>query len=261
MLHAVAGSNAAGSLQALVAAGRLTGTVLDWPDELSNGPLTDADQVDPQLRTAHWLRLLQAYPLAGADWDEAWQRARAAACRALLQAWEQGTPLTVWVGNHAGEVLLLCMLAAQCPATSELWVVDVSQHLDTPRPGLWSVGLYGPADLAALSGRARRLAAGERQALAAEWTRWQDAGDGVREVHDGALQGRPLSCYDSVLLEVLARHGSVSAARLVGEAMGGIGHAFVGDVLLFWRLQVLAGRGALRLVGAGRACRVEAIRP
>ncbi|NDV11219.1 DUF3658 domain-containing protein [Crenobacter caeni] len=261
MLHVTSGGAAADTLETLCAGGRLAGTVLGWPDDLGNGPLADADQVDPQLRTAHWLRLLQAYPHAGPDWDEAWQRERAAACRALLQAWEQGTPLTVWVGNHAGDALLLRLLAAQCPAQCELRVVDVSLHLDTPRPGLWAVGLFSPAELAALSGCARLLGAGERQALAAEWAHWQDSGDGVREVVDGVLQGRPLSCYDSVLLEMLARHGSVSAARLVGEAMGGIDHAFVGDLFLFWRLQVLAARGELRLDGAGHARRVEAIRP
>lgn len=254
MLHVVAGSHAADRLQALLAAGQLAGTVLDWPDELSNGPLADADQIDPQLRTAHWQRLLRAYQPPQPDWDEAWQRQRAAACRALLQAWEQAMPLTLWLGNHAGEALLLRMLAAQCPEQSELWVVDISRHLDTPRPGLWAVGMYAPEQLATVAGHARLLDTDERQTLAAEWACWQGAGDGVREVHDGELQSRPLSCYDKVLLDGLAVHGSVGAAHLVGESMGRIEHAFVSDIFLFWRVQALAEAGALRLLSrAGQA--------
>ncbi len=194
MLHVVAGSYAADRLQALLADGQLAGTVLDWPDELSNGPLADADQIDPQLRTAHWQRLLRAYQPPQPDWDEAWQRQRAGACRSLLQAWEQTMPLTLWLGNHAGDALLLRMLAAQCPEQSALWVIDISRHLDTPRPGLWAVGMYSAAELAPLAGQARLLSRAERQTLAAEWAYWQGAGDCVREVQAGSLHRRALSC-------------------------------------------------------------------
>ena len=259
-LHVVAGGNAAGSLQVLVAEGRLAGAVLDWPDELSNGPLCDADQIDPQLRIAHWQRLLHAYQPPQPDWDEAWQHQRAAACRVLLQAWEQATPLTLWLGNGAGDALLLCMLAAQCPQRTTLSVVDISLHLDTPRPGLWAVGMYAPEELATVAGHARLLGADERQMLAAEWACWQGAGDGVREMHDGELQARALSCYDSVLLDSLARHGSASAPRLVGEAMGRIAGALVSDIFLFWRLQQLAEAGRIaRQLPLGLPPRYQAI--
>ncbi|RQW28293.1 DUF1835 domain-containing protein [Rhodobacteraceae bacterium CH30] len=260
MLHVVAGGAAAACLQALAAAGQLAGAVLDWPDELSNGPLADADQIDPQLRIAHWQRLLRAYQPPQPDWDEAWQRQRAAACRTLLQAWEQSMSLTLWLGNHAGETLLLRMLAAQCPEQCELWVVDVSLHLDTPRPGLWAVGMYSAAELAPLACDARLLSLPERQMLAEEWGHWQRAGDCVREVQAGRLQGRPLSCYDNVLLDGLAAHGCVGAARLVDESMGRIEHTFVSDIFLFWRVLELAEAGTLRLqTGAGQAPVLAAI--
>lgn len=226
MLHVSCGTTATRALRRRAPSGEYA---LRWPDVLAYGPLADADQIDPQLRTAHWLRLLRAYP-AAPDADEAWQRARGHACRTLLQAWECKRPITLWLEHGASDALLLRLLAAQCPADTPLAVIDVGHK-------------------AANASAPRTLAWHTRQALARDWARWQDAGDGVRDMVDGSLRQRPLSCYDAALLATLAQHGPLVSTRLVAQTRAAIGSARVCAHFLRWRLLVLHESGQLAANG------------
>ena len=244
-LHLAVGDAAAGMLQTLRRDGRLDGEVLPFIEDLSAGPLLDADAIDQGLRLAWHQQLLQAQPWLP-EYEDDWLRRHQASRKALLRLLERPRPLTVWQGRNAGDHLTLALLAEQLPAGCPLTVVSVPEPRWPPNESLaeWSVAMLPLERLAAAASQARPLTASERRALAAQWRHWREHGQGLRRWQGQDLVEAPLERYDSLLLE-LAGKNPPSSQRLVGDAIVGIREALVSSDLLFWRLQQLQRSGRL----------------
>ena len=229
------------TLQQLCAAGTLPGEVLCFQEDFSQGPLADCDLIDPQARMGYWNAVLWAQ-----DWwpqqDEDFVHAYWASRKAQLKAFERRVPLYAWAGGHAGEWLMLCMLAEHAHADTPLY------HVAVPQDGRRScMGIQPPQALPALFAGARLLTAAEREQLAAQWRYWQEHGDGIRylDAH-GALQQHPIDHYDNALVNAIKVAGKWPVARLVGEVMGREEQAWLSDSFLFWRVKKLVDAGVLK---------------
>lgn len=237
----VAMPSPAATLQQLCADGALPGEVLCFQDDFSQGPLADCDLIDPQARMGYWNAVLWAQ-----DWwpqrDEDFVQAYWASRKAQLKALERRAPLYAWAGGHAGEWLMLCMLAEHAHADTPLY------HVGVPAQGGRScMGIQPPQALAGLFASARLLTAAEREKLAAQWRYWQEHGNGIRYIDaQGCLQQHPIDYYDNALANAIKVAGKWPVARLVGEVMGCEEQAWLSDSFLFWRVKKLVDAGVLK---------------
>ena len=179
-LHVAVGDSGAGMLQALRRDGLLDGEVLAFIEDLSAGPLLDADAIDQGLRLAWHQQLLQAQPWSP-EYEDDWLR-RHQASRRLLRLLEQPRPLTVWLGRNAGDHLALALLAEQLPAHCPLSVVAVPEPAWQAGDEMaeWSLAMLPLERLAACLPQQLPISAAERQALAAQWRHWREHGLGLR---------------------------------------------------------------------------------
>ncbi|OWY41023.1 hypothetical protein CEK28_01775 [Xenophilus sp. AP218F] len=243
-LHAAIGRSSWGILSALQADGRLGGELLPLVEDLSIGPLADAEMLDPQLRAAWWNQLWWSEPWCPGQ-DEDWERHYWLSRKAQLRAQEARRGLVVWMGRNAGDRLQLAQLAAQWPASGRLAVIDVPPPPDWPWPE-WSVAMRDEATLEGLQDRARVLDAAERRALAAEWAHWRERGQGLRRLIDGRIEELPLDAWDETLLaQVAAAGGSLDASAVYGAFLELA--PLLPACLLSWRMAQLEQAGRLRL--------------
>ena len=245
-LHVAVGDSGAGMLQALRRDGLLDGEVLAFIEDLSAGPLLDADAIDQGLRLAWHQQLLQAQPWSP-EYEDDWLRRHQASRRALLRLLEQPRPLTVWLGRNAGDHLALALLAEQLPAHCPLSVVAVPEPAWQAGDEMaeWSLAMLPLERLAACLPQQLPISAAERQALAAQWRHWREHGLGLRRWQGNAIVEAPLERYDALLLEQIGAD-PLAIQRLVGAAFIRIREALVSSDFLFWRVQ--------QLLRAGRFC-------
>ncbi|WP_043638199.1 DUF3658 domain-containing protein [Chromobacterium haemolyticum] len=244
--HLAVGDSAAGMLNALRRDGLLNGEVLPFIEDLSAGPLLDADAIDQGLRLAWHQQLLQAQPWLP-EYEDGWLLRHQASRKALLRLLEQPRPLTIWLGRNAGDHLTLALLAEQLPAHCPLSVIAVPEPAWQAGDEMaeWSLAMLPLEQLAACRPLQRPLSAAERQALAAQWRHWRERGQGLRRWQDNTIVEAPLEHYDALLLEQ-AGADPLAIQRLVGAAFIRIRDALVSSDLLFWRVQ--------QLLRAGRLC-------
>ena len=212
-LHVAVGDSGAGMLQALRRDGLLDGEVLAFIEDLSAGPLLDADAIDQGLRLAWHQQLLQAQPWSP-EYEDDWLRRHQASRRALLRLLEQPRPLTVWLGRNAGDHLALALLAEQLPAHCPLSVVAVPEPAWQAGDEMaeWSLAMLPLERLAACLPQQLPISAAERQALAAQWRHWREHGLGLRRWQGNAIVEAPLERYDARCWNRSARTRSLSSA-------------------------------------------------
>ncbi|PTU63446.1 hypothetical protein DB032_00135 [Chromobacterium sp. Panama] len=245
-VHLAVGDSAAGMLNALRRDGLLDGEVLPFIEDLSAGPLLDADAIDQGLRLAWHQQLLQAQPWLP-EYEDDWLRRHQAGRKALLRLLERPRPLTVWQGRNAGDRLALALLAEQLPADCPLTVCAAPEPVWQAGDEMaeWSMAMLPLERLADYRRRERPLAAGERQTLASQWRRWREHGQGLRHLQDDDVVEAPLDRYDALLLE-LSGEQPRAVSRLVGDALVHIREALLSSDILFWRVQQLLRAGRLR---------------
>ncbi|MCS3805548.1 hypothetical protein HNO92_002457 [Chromobacterium alkanivorans] len=245
-VHLAVGDSAAGMLSALRRDGLLDGEVLPFIEDLSAGPLLDADAIDQGLRLAWHQQLLQAQPWLP-ECEDDWLRRHQAGRKALLRLLERPRPLTVWQGRNAGDRLALALLAEQLPADCPLTVCAAPEPVWQAGDEMaeWSMAMLPLERLPAAGERARPLTAGEREALAAQWRHWREHGQGLRRLQDDDVVEAPLDRYDALLLE-LSGEQPRAVSRLVGDALVHIREALLSSDILFWRVQQLLRAGRLR---------------
>ncbi|KMN82480.1 hypothetical protein VK98_08520 [Chromobacterium sp. LK11] len=245
-VHLAVGDSAAGILNALRRDGLLDGEVLPFIEDLSAGPLLDADAIDQGLRLAWHQQLLQAQPWLP-EYEDDWLRRHQASRKALLRLLERPLPLTVWQGRNAGDRLALALLAEQLPADCPLTVCAAPEPVWQAGDEMaeWSMAMLPLERLADCRRRERPLAAGEREALASQWRHWREHGQGLRRLQDQDIVEAPLDRYDALLLQ-RAQDRALSIQRLVGDALAGTREALLSSELLFWRVQQLLRAGRLR---------------
>lgn len=237
IVHYVGGGAAGGSLRALCR-GRPADCVVELVDPLAIGPLRDVDLPDGLAERKRYLRRLferigetELYesltariglPELGA--------ARPDAARAL-----------VWCGPNADEQLMLRAACARW-GSRPLCVVDVGADACGigPHP---AVGACTLDELRVAEQGTRPLSDTARAALAADWERLLRTGHRLRMFEGDRIVGCEEDRFDPMLLAA-CRHEFASAARIVGQVMGGSPQA-IGDSFLDYRLRELIARGEI----------------
>lgn len=249
-VHVVLGDSAGGCLRHLIRTGRLPGTVVVVPEDLSWGPL------DPAGRMDFWRRSYRGYladdspewladPWAGVD--------RAAADGAAGD-------LVIWRGDNPADAVLLAAVCDRLPVPgSALWQVNVSRWTDGVGPhyvpefepdvlaGAW------PVAVAPVSMREREHHATRYRELMAD-------GHMVRRFVAGEVVGLPADAYDAQLLAACPSEWR-RAARAVGEAMGACDpDNKMSDLFFSTRLQHLIESGEVEVEGDLRDLRSYRVR-
>lgn len=236
------GDSAVGNLKQL---NKLTGQshpIIAVLDDFRMGPLSDADQLSPTLRTDWWKAVWSAQWWYNKEEYEAELVAYFAESQHhLLSALATPEPITIWIGNNAHDRLMLAMIASLTPEQTPLSIVDVTGHVPYHHEGQYAVAMCPPESLIPLT--PRPLSDTERTELGQLWADWKSKGLGWREIDaDGRIVDYPLDHLDAVLLAKTAELSPHSSSRVVGEIMGQ--HpGMVPDSFLFWRLELLRQAG------------------
>jgi len=247
-LHLVLGGSAGGCLRAAVAKYGLPGGVHVFDDDLSHGPLNNK-----QARAAYFEALFQNYgqlpedPVPSlADFDS------------LSADLAQGiTPeVCIWAGENASERTFLEMA---CHSLHD-FRGPVTRVGKSGLKSLPYIGAQNPALLASLFDHRETVDSMTRAALSSDFLHLRDSGATLRKWEAGKIVDVPADYYDSLLLACCSK-GWVSAARVVGTAMGrGDEHNLLGDVFLSGRLQHLIAEGLIEASGPQASLRVYDVR-
>lgn len=247
-LHIAQGESAGGCLRALLASGRLSGTVTIVRDDLSHGPLTD--------RGEFWKSSYRGYLPPEEVPDEIpnpWE--------AVSEAVATGPEgIVVWMGaNPADHVVLAALCDQLAESDIPLWRVDVSQWTEGRGPHY--VAEYEPEALApAWPAAVEPVSAAARDSWRATYREVAATGDTVRRVDDGVLHAVPPDHYDDALLAVCPPEWTL-AGRVVGAAMAQCDDANkVSDVFFTRRLQHLIDTGAIEIDGPRESLRTYRVR-
>lgn len=159
----------------------------------------------------------------------------------MLEALKVTVPVVVWVGNTAQDRLMLSMLAYYADPNTSLFVLDITNKVNSENLGQYAVAMCEPQELISLT--PEELSQAERSELTSQWRYWRMQGEGVRDFNiDGQLTQHPETHWDHHLLSTVKKFGKAPVARIAGEVMGEqLG--FIPDTFLCWRLDMLRIQG------------------
>jgi hypothetical protein len=212
-------------------------SVLAYPETLSCGPISPDD---PGVRASWW-----------APWyDEAETLARLSDFRAGLDA---GDDITVWFSRNAADELAFFHACVARLANRPFDIAEIVRP--APKPGQTDAPIprastCQPETLVSLLSSARPISDVERSEAVARWSQLQSENAPFRIVSPEGLISAAIDVFDERLLSRIGPEPR-SAREVVLETMllGDPDYLQVGDVMLFARLEELAGRGELLVHG------------
>ncbi|MFC4860466.1 DUF3658 domain-containing protein [Pseudomonas sp. MAHUQ-62] len=212
-------------------------------DDLAVGPLVDVEQPPCSARAGFWL---DVWPIAvtprpdfGPDLsaDASW----------LAGLARQDQAVTVWHGDSCSEQLLLARVAAALVQSElPLWEVSCGTGDSSVRMRR-AVGMIEPAALGAYH-LPKRVEAGRKAQLAAQWRAAMAANADIRRWRDGEFHGDDHRAVDAILLAACTPEWQ-PLPRVMAEVMAGNDGFFATDFFSFWRARELAARGRIELGG------------
>jgi Domain of unknown function (DUF1835)/Protein of unknown function len=247
-LHVVNGDHAADLLHdALATAGR-DDRVVCLRDDLAIGPLEGIDD-DPQSRIAFWQSVLDE---PERDLREEFE----AQATALAELAQTRTEIAVWHGQSAADQLMLRRVAFYLRnAPQRLNEIGLTLREADPAclgPGdQIAVGRYSPDILRARLPTIAPISVLRISRLALEWQELKRVNSEIRRLATNTFVGSAFHELDALVLE-RATAGWQPLNRLAGQVMGANIGFLATDVLVSWRIRLLAEAGRLRLRGTGK---------
>jgi hypothetical protein len=248
-LHVVNGDHAADLLKdALATAGR-DDLVVCLRDDLAVGPLDGIDN-QPQSRLAFWQTVLEdpERDLRGEF------EAQAAALAELAQARPE---VVVWHGQSAADQLMLRRVAYHLRNTPQR-LNEISLTLREADPacigpgGQTAVGRYSPDILRARLPTIAPISVLRISRLALEWQDVKRVNSEIRRLVTNTFIASSFYELDDLIVASLS-DAWLPLNRLAGEVMRTNEGFFATDVLVLWRIRLLAESGKLALRGVGTA--------
>jgi hypothetical protein len=261
--HVITGHSAVASIKQ--ALGIDDGDIVNQADDLSIGPLGDADALQSPFRSAF---LRQVWGEDSYDRETGFRRSfeseLAAVAKDFRDLPSDRRPCLVWFGSNANEQLTLRRAARFLEGSPrQLWGIEILPQDQRPLPPHWcpAVAVLNPKELTAIFQRRRLISDNDRARLAAEWhSLCAESSDAtMRHFADGRVETRSIESYDErIRAAAPAEWGN--AARLVGNIMGNTEDAYVSDIFIFWRVHVLARKGILEIDPADAPMRESRVR-
>ena len=243
-LHLALGAAAAGSVRAACDSCGMPGAVVGFIDDLTHGPLADAEA------RAVYLRALSAGDSEADAPFSQW--------RVVLWHLDREHPdaIIIWGGANVADAIFLAMACERLAGRRELlWRVRVPEIDGRPY-----VAMHAPEQIARLFATRRPLSAADRLALAQDFARIRDTCGPVRRLEQGRVVGAPIDCYDHLLLAACGPDWR-AAGLVVGSAMARCdGPNLPGDGFFGARLGVLVDAGCIEVSGPRTAPRDNLVR-
>ncbi|MCM7773472.1 DUF1835 domain-containing protein [Enterobacter asburiae] len=169
--------------------------VSGFPDTLSLGPLVDIGQPVVLYRRMLWIQSFLRRCGAGDD-----TASRYDGLAVLLAVLQDADRVTVWVGDHPDEQLMLHALAPYLPTHST--VVSVSRHLR-----IVDAGTALPEIVRTLDHQGISLDDIWRERLETAWLALTRQRATLYILNDGIMRAADENCLDETILRVLTRSG------------------------------------------------------
>ncbi len=228
-------------------------------DSLDVGPLKDLHFTDAYSPRLVYFRKIHSYFSATEPFpDEAFDP-EVLGVKVLFPPPAKSQAALVWTGQTTNEQMMLRAVCAHWPDT-ELWQADVCL-LRPWHPGKFpTVSSFTPDALSCLESMARPLSPSDKLQLANEWHELILQDHVLRIYQDEKIVGVPEDFFDAFLLESCTKEWQFQA-RVAGACQANSGYSAVGDVFLFYRLEVMAQHGRVEFQrGQYEDCRLDKIR-
>ena len=147
----------------------------------------------------------------------------------------------VWTGQSTNEQMMLRAVCAYWLET-DLWLADVRRLKPWFPNNFPYVPSFTPQALAKLEGMSERMKPEHKRELADEWHELTRQDHVVRIYQDAKILGVEEDFFDAFLLESCTKEWQFQA-RVAGNCQANSGYSSVGDVFLFYRLELMAQRG------------------
>ncbi|RSD29738.1 DUF3658 domain-containing protein [Vibrio pectenicida] len=237
------GDSAAGCLKQLNKMTAQHHEIYPFFDDLRFGPMEGIKDGEQQ-RLNWWKKVWKAQWWYEQGDDDAIAESGLTYQSAILEVLKQQTPIVVWVGNTAQDRLMLAMLAYYADPNTPLFVLDITNKVNSEYLGQYAVAMCDPQELISL--KPKELSQAERSELTSQWRYWRMQDTGVRDLNrEGQLVQYPEAYWDHHLLAKVEQLGKEPTARVVGEVMGEH-QGFMPDNFLCWRLDTLRSQGKVR---------------
>jgi hypothetical protein len=214
--------------------------LLRFYDALNQGPLKDVHIPSGiQAREAYWNNICSINPefsSRGLGYTTT-----ELGTGVLLPAPTANESAMIWLGQTSNEQMMLRAVCAYWPKT-DLWVADVRQLKPWFPATFPSVPCFTPQALAQLESMAERLKVEHQRELADEWHELIRQDHLLRIYQDGKIRGVAEDFFDAFLLNACTSEWQFQA-RVAGNCQANSGYSSVGDVFLFYRLELMAQRG------------------
>ncbi len=205
--HVVFGDAGGGGLQQAARIGGWKQPIVVFRDDLSVGPLCDADTPQAQGRKDWWRQVYEGdQAFDDAMLDSLGEITPFDALAALTQ--DPAAPTVVWVGDSASERLVLALVAAVLNSDAPLAVVNLKAKVIPDRAAgsirtPFLVADCEPQVLASMT--PQHLDDAERSQFAQLWHHWKQAGSFWRELDEaGELIEYSLEDLDAALQPIVA---------------------------------------------------------
>jgi hypothetical protein len=246
-MHVVFGHSAKGSLRAAVLAARRDEAVLEFPDDLSCGPI---DSEAPSARAAWWAHFSDGGLEAEANLRQFWDRVAST-----------DDHIVVWFSRHSAPELSFFLAWTDRVGERPYDVVDITgrrlflNRLDgtTVLASLPSVSIMPAYALQSLFGTERPITAQVREQSRQHWRRLRSENAPFRVVTDTGLVSAHVSYFDRLLLAQATPEWQ-PIAQLVSSTLvlNSDQYQQVGNVMLHARLVSLVAKGKLLVDGDPR---------
>ncbi|MBU2897293.1 DUF1835 domain-containing protein [Vibrio hepatarius] len=237
------GDSAAGNLKQCNKLTSQQHEIYPFFDDLRFGPMEGLED-GKQKRLSWWKAVWKAQWWYEQGDDDAIAESGLTYQSAILEILKQQTPIVVWVGNTAQDRLMLSMLAYNADPNTPLFVLDITNKVNSEYLGQYAVAMCEPQELIAL--KPKELSQTECTELASLWADWRLLDRGYRDFDsEGELVQYPETYWDHHLLAKVGQLGKESVAQVIGEVMGEH-QGLIPDSFLCWRLDILRREGKVR---------------